>query len=219
MTKAILFDMDGVIIDSEPIHRKAFYQAFKTLKIDVDSSVYESFTGQSTINVCQKLCEMYQPKISPEDFVELKRTFFYDIFDNDPTVHLIDGVFELIKNYSKNGLKLVIASSASMKNINSVFNRFGLNDYFIGKISGADLKESKPNPEIFEKAAKMTGFSKEECLVIEDSTNGIQAAYNANIFCVAFKSPHSKNQNYSKANLVINNFKDIYFDKLQNIKT
>lgn len=217
MIKAILFDMDGVIIDSEPIHRKAFYKAFKKLNIRVPEAVYESFTGQSTINVCQKLCKMYQPNISPEDFVKLKRTLYYDIFDNDPTVHLINGVLELIKNYAQNGLKLVVASSAAMESIHKVFERFELNRYFIGKISGADLKESKPNPEIFIKAAEMTGFSKKECMVIEDSTNGIQAAHSANIFCIAFKSPHSKNQDYSKAKVTIDNFKDIYFDKLNNM--
>lgn len=217
MIKAVLFDMDGIIIDSEPIHQKAFYSAFKELKLTVPKAFYESFTGKSTINVCQQLCEEYNLSISPEDFVQLKRNYFYKIFDNDPTVSLIDGVLELIQNYNENGLKLVVASSSAMKNINRVFDRFDLNKYFTGKISGADLKESKPNPEIFIKAAEMTGFSKKECMVIEDSTCGIQAAYSADIFCVAFKSPNSKNQVYSKANLVIDDYKDIYFKNLKNI--
>lgn len=130
---------------------------------------------------------------------------------------MIDGVLDLIKNYHENGLTLVLGSSASMSGINMIFERFDLNQYFKSKLSGADLKQSKPHPEIFIKAAEATGFKKEECLVIEDSTNGIEAAKSAGIFCIGYDSFHSKNQDYSKADMLINNFKDIYFDKLKAI--
>jgi len=109
---------------------------------------------------------------------------------------------------------MVLASSASMGTINAIFNRFELNNYFIAKLSGADLKASKPHPEIFIKAAIASGYSKNECLVIEDSTNGIKAAKSAGIFCVAFKSPHSKNQEYTAATKIISNFEEIRFNKI-----
>ncbi|MBS9766868.1 MAG: HAD family phosphatase [Flavobacteriaceae bacterium] len=217
MIKAVLFDMDGVIIDSEPIHRKAYFQMFSEVGIDVPEEEYESYTGKSTISICEKLCANYKLPQTPEELVAIKRKYFYDIFDNDPSVHLIEGVLALIQNYYENGLKLVLASSASMRNINSVFKRFDLDKYFIGKVSGAELKESKPHPEIFEKASEMTGFSRKECMVIEDSTNGIQASHSAGVFCVAFKSPHSEGQNYDLANLVISDFKEIYYEKLEGI--
>ena len=101
-----------------------------------------------------------------------------------------------------------------MTSINQIFDRFDLNKYFVAKLSGGDLKESKPHPEIFIKAAEASGFSKEECIVIEDSTNGIEAAKGAGIFCVGYDSFHSKNQNYSKADLVIKDFKEIEFRKI-----
>ena len=81
----------------------------------------------------------------------------------------------------------------------------------MGKFSGADLERSKPHPEIFIKAAEHTGCSKSECMVIEDSTNGIKAAHSANIFCTAFKSPHSSGQDYTLSDLVISDFKEIQF--------
>ena len=112
----------------------------------------------------------------------------------------------------------MLASSASMDNINMIFKKFDLDQYFKAKISGADLKASKPNPEIFEKAAKLTGHSKKKCLVIEDATNGIIAAKSAGIFCIAFDGGHSKNQDYGKADLVINKFESIYLEKLKSIK-
>lgn len=110
-----------------------------------------------------------------------------------------------------------MASSASMPNINRIFKRFDLDKYFSGKFSGADLRQSKPHPEIFQKAAKFTGFNKNECMVIEDSTNGIKAASSAGIFCVGYQSLHSHGQDYSKANMVISEFSDIYYQRIKNI--
>ena len=127
---------------------------------------------------------------------------------------MIDGVLDLIKHYHQNGLTLILASSASMNNINMIFEKFDLDKYFKSKISGADLRASKPHPEIFEKATKLTDFSKEECFVIEDATNGIIAAKKAGLYCVAFKGIDSKNQDYSQADKVVTDFKEIYINKL-----
>ncbi|WP_298343927.1 HAD family phosphatase [uncultured Algibacter sp.] len=217
MLKAVIFDMDGVIIDSEPMHNKAYHDMFDEVGIDVSSELYESFTGQSTINICKRLCDHFDLKEAPETLVALKRKHYKQFFDSNSDLGLIDGVLDLIKNYYNNGLTLVLASSAAMTSINQIFDRFDLNQYFVAKLSGGDLKQSKPHPEIFIKAAEATGFSKEECIVIEDSTNGVEAAKAAGIYCVGFDSFHSKNQDYSKANTVITDFKDIYFDKAVNL--
>jgi HAD superfamily hydrolase (TIGR01549 family) len=150
--------------------------------------------------------------------VESKRKYFKSLFENGHELTLIDGVLDLIKHYKQNDITLILASSASMDNINMIFKKFDLDQYFKTKISGADLKASKPHPEIFEKAAKLSGKLKKECLVIEDATNGIIAAKSAGIFCVAFDGGLSKNQNYSKADLVINEFETIYLEKLKSIK-
>ena len=86
------------------------------------------------------------------------------------------------------------------------------------KLSGADLRASKPHPEIFIKAAKASGYDQKHCVVIEDSTNGIAAANAAGIYCIGFKSPHSKNQNYTKASKIITDFSEISYHKLQALK-
>jgi len=100
-----------------------------------------------------------------------------------------------------------------MTTINNVFSRFDLNQFFTAKLSGADLKASKPHPEIFIKAAKASGYKKNECIVIEDSTNGIKAAYDAGIYCIGFESVNSKNQDYTLANKVISDFTEITYVK------
>lgn len=214
MIKAVIFDMDGVIVNSEPLHKKAYYNMFKDFKLDVSESLYESFTGKSTYSICEQLCLKFNLSITPYELVNSKRKHFKYIFENDKSFKMIDGAFELIKDYYKNNLKLVLASSASMLTINKVFEKFDLDKFFVAKISGADLKQSKPNPEIFLKAAKISGHNKKDCIVIEDSTNGIIAANSAGIFCVGYKSKNSLNQNYSLADLVISNFNQICFKEI-----
>ena len=213
MLKAVLFDMDGVIVDTEPLHRKAYHQMFKDVNIEVDEEMFSSFTGQSTINICKLLVDRFGLSQTPEDLVALKRKSYKNYFENDG-LELIDGVLERIKDYHANGVNLVLASSASMTGINQIFERFDLNQYFSSKFSGADLEKSKPHPEIFLKAAASTGFDKSECMVIEDSTNGIKAAKAASIYCVAFKSPHSEHQDYHLADKVISSFKEISYTKI-----
>ena len=217
MLKAVLFDMDGVIVDTEPLHYKAYHHMFEDVNIDVSDALYQSFTGESTLSICKQLIEQFKIPLCPQTMMDLKREHFKYLFDNGDSLDLIDGVLDVIKDYHNSGLKLVLASSASMPNINRIFRRFALDQYFVAKLSGADLKASKPHPEIFINAAKASGYSKRECMVIEDSTNGITAAKAAGIYCVGFKSPHSKNQDYSKADLVISNFEEIAFNAVQKV--
>ncbi|QDP84884.1 HAD family phosphatase [Chryseobacterium sp. SNU WT5] len=214
--KAVLFDMDGVIVDTEPLHRRAYFQMFKDLNIEVSEELYTSFTGASTKKVCNTVIEKFQLQKSHEELAFIKRKYFKDYFYNDADFHLITGVRNLIENYFANGIKLLLASSASMTTINMVFEKFELEKYFIGKISGADLKESKPHPEIFLLASEIADEPKENCMIIEDSTNGIIAAHSAGIFCTAYKSEHSVGQNYEKANLVISDFSEIEVEKMKN---
>ena len=214
MLKAVIFDMDGVIVNSEPLHRKAYFDMFEEFNLNVSNRLYESFTGKSTSAICKELCKIFDLSISHEKLMLSKRKHFKTIFDNDPEFQMIDGALSLIKNYFYNNLTLILASSASMTNINRIFKKFDLDKFFKAKISGADLKESKPNPEIFIKAAKLSGFNKSECIVIEDSTNGVIASKSAGIYCIGFNSPNSKNQNYDKADLVVSNFNEIRFNYL-----
>lgn len=213
MLKAVIFDMDGVIVDSEPLHRMAYYEVFRALQIDVSDTLYESFTGQATLSVCKQLCTLFRLQQSPETLVALKRQHFKRAFGNSINFALIEGALELIKDYYSNGLTLVLASSASRFSIDRIFSHFQLDPYFKAKLSGAELKASKPHPEIFINALKASGVDQSECMVIEDSTNGIEAAKAAGLFCVGFDSFHSKNQDYSKADLVVSNFRALAFKK------
>ena len=217
MVKAVLFDMDGVIVDTEPVHHFAYHQHFKQLNIIVSDETYASFTGNSTRNTFQKLKEKFNLVEEVEDLILTKRNLFNDAFDSKEDLYLIEGVEELIKDLHANGIQLIVASSASNVTINRVFTRFNLHQYFTHIVSGEDFPKSKPHPAIFEHAASLSIAPKENCIVIEDSTNGIQAAVSAGIFCVGYDSFHSKDQDLSKANIIIRHFNELNFEKVRDL--
>ena len=211
MLQTVIFDMDGVIVDTEPVHNYAYYQHFKLLGIEVSEEMFATFTGNSTKNVFEKIKDHFGVIEDTTTLVEKKRSLFNAAFDTKEDLFLLEGVENLIKQLHKNGIQLILASSSSKVTISRVFNRFNLHPYFSHIISGEDFQQSKPNPAIFLEAVRLSNSKKENCIVIEDSTNGIKAAHAAGIFCVGYRSINSKKQDYSLANVVIDNFEELDF--------
>jgi HAD superfamily hydrolase (TIGR01509 family) len=216
MIQTVIFDMDGVIVDTENVHRYAYHKQFDELGIEVPEEMYTSFTGLSTRNTFQILKDYFQLENEVEDMILRKRAIFNDAFDSKEDLALLDGVEDLIKDFHKNGMQLIVASSASNVTINRVFTRFGLHQYFTDIVSGEDFPKSKPDPAIFLHAASLSTAPKENCIVIEDSTNGVRAAKAAHIFCVGYNSLHSKDQDLSEADVVINHFDELNYEIVSN---
>ena len=217
MIKTVIFDMDGVIVDTEPVHHYAYNKHFKQLNIDVSPEMYASFTGNSTKNIFERIKEQFNLEEDVQTLVETKRNLFNDAFDSKEDLYLLDGVEDLIKDLYTNGMQLVLASSSATVTINRIFNRFGLYKYFTHIVSGEDFPKSKPHPAIFLKAAELSQTPVENCIVIEDSTNGIKAANAAGIYCIGYDSFHSKMQDYSLADKVIKDFKELNYENIRAI--
>lgn len=218
MIKTVIFDMDGVIVDTEPVHHYAFNEHFRQLNIEITPELYASFTGNSTKNIFERLKVQFNLEHDVDHLVETKRNLFNDAFDKKDDLYLLHGVEDLIKDLHSNGMQLILASSSAKVTINRIFTRFGLHKYFTHIVSGEDFPKSKPHPAIFLKAAELSNTPVENCIVIEDSTNGIKAAHAAGIYCVGYDSFHSKMQDYSLANMVISNFNELNYSKIVNIK-
>lgn len=218
MIQTVIFDMDGVIVDTEPVHHYAYFQHFDELNIKVSQELFTTYMGNSTRNTFQKLKQTFDLEHDVEDLILRKRTLFNDAFDKKEDLILLKGVEKLIKDLYHNGMQLILASSASKVTIDRVFKRFELYPYFSHIISGEDFPKSKPHPAIFEHAVSLSKTSKENCIVIEDSTNGIIASNAAGIFCIGYNSVNSKMQNLSLANKVIQHFDELNFEKIRSIK-
>lgn len=214
MIRTVIFDMDGVIVDTEPVHHYAYNQQFKQLGITISPELYASFTGNSTKNIFERLKEHFDLNQEVPELVATKRQLFNEAFDNKEDLYLLDGVEDLIKELYANGMQLVLASSSAHVTIERIFNRFKLHQYFSHIVSGEDFPKSKPHPAIFLKAAELAQTPVSECIVIEDSTNGIMAAKAAGIYCIGYDSFHSKMQDYSLADQIITSFSELNYEKI-----
>jgi len=211
--------MDGVLVNSEPLHHEVSLLHYKDLNIEVSNEVFATFTGNSNKMIYQKLKDKFELPFEIEDMIVAKNKLFVEAFDKKEDLHLMPGVKDLIIDLHKNGMQLIVASSSEMEIIDKIFERFDLNQYFTHKVSGNDFPESKPNPAIFLKAASHSKAQIKECVIIEDSTNGIKAAKAAGIFCIAYKSEGVDSQDQSLADVIIYDYKDLNFEKIRNINS
>ena len=209
--------MDGVLVNSEPLHHQVCKVQFKDLNIEVSNELFATFTGSSNKMIYQKLKTKFQLQEDVSELIAEKNRLFVNAFKSDSTHDLIDGVKELIVDLHQKGMQIIVASSSEMEIINAIFDRFDLHTYFSYKVSGADFPESKPNPAIFLKAVELSGNSPSECVIIEDSTNGIKAANAAGVYCIAYKASGVDSQNQSLADKIIYNYKELNYDTIREI--
>lgn len=201
--------MDGVIIDSEPIHITSEKEIFNSLGISLSDEEHHSFVGTTSELMWGKLKSKFDLPLSVSELVDLNTACFMKNLENRITIEPILGILNLIKQLNNNGFILVIASSSLNSQISFILNKLKISHYFQSIISGNDVKQGKPNPEIFLKAAESIHLAPECCVVIEDSYNGVMAAKNANMKCIGFKNPNSGNQDLSKVDIEIRSFKEL----------
>jgi HAD superfamily hydrolase (TIGR01509 family) len=204
--EAIIFDMDGVIIDSEPIHLEIVKEITREHSLKISDAELQSYVGSSTLEMWADLVQRYGVDAAAESLANLTKdriTAHYKSIDSLPDV---SGVKDLIKKSEQTVRKLALASSSSMEHINIVLDKLKLDSYFTRRVSGADLARSKPDPMIFMKASELLETSPSSCLVIEDSYNGVTAAKAAGMTCIGYKNEHSGNQDLSRADLIIDDF-------------
>lgn len=216
MLKAIIFDMDGVLIDSEPVHKQANAMLMEALGLPFDEQYYAQFVGSTTTYMWDKMIRDFSITHTPDELMAMSDGYVKEIngaagYPEIPAVgDLIRG---LVKMKAQKDLKLAVASSSQMSRITYVLECMGLSDAFDGIVSGIQVAHPKPAPDTFLKAAELLGVSPQECLVIEDSWNGMKAAKAAGMVCVGFENPliPMEEQNMEYADYVIQGFADIDF--------
>jgi beta-phosphoglucomutase-like phosphatase (HAD superfamily) len=208
MITTILFDMDGVIIDSEPTHQQLEFEMFAELGLNISNEEHQAYVGTSSNDVWTKIGERHQLNKTPEELLLYGREKYWEALANGQ-VPLVTGVLDLIDYFVKNKYKIHVASSATRPTVDKVLEYFDLGKIFKYRIGGDEVARSKPEPEIFLKSANQSNSIPENCLVIEDSRNGLKAAKSAGMFCIGYANPGTGAQDLSIADLVVNSLEEI----------
>ncbi|ATA68986.1 HAD family hydrolase [Capnocytophaga cynodegmi] len=215
--KYFIFDMDGVLVDSEPMHCQIIYEVFQQLEIQFPKSyIEETLTGMSAIPMWEKIKKDALLSKSAEELLQFHRTYFYERFE-EIEVTEVEGVKNVIQKLKNHGFSLALASSSSRKLIDYFTKKIHISHFFDVIMSGDDVKFSKPFPEIFTKVAQWYQADSKNFWVLEDSKNGVQAAKSAGMNCIGFKNPNSGNQDLSKSDLLIHSMNDITDDFIENL--
>jgi HAD superfamily hydrolase (TIGR01509 family) len=190
---------------------------FEELNIRVSFEEHCSYVGTSSQNMWDAIIKKHGVTDQPGELMRKEYGLYTEYLRNANDLQPIDGVMELIYNLHENNFNLVLASSSRMETINTILKRFELTDLFIAKISGSELAHSKPHPEIFLRAAQLIKSEPKECIVIEDSKNGVAAAKAAGMKCIGFLNPSSGDQNLKSADMIIRSFNEVNADLIKRL--
>jgi beta-phosphoglucomutase family hydrolase len=216
MLEAVIFDMDGVLIDSEPFHLVVNEKIFANLGINLSEDEYHSFIGTTHKDMWSMIKKRYNlPQPVPE-LVNMQVSGNINYIKTEE-IEAIDGVINLISEIKKENIKIGIASSSPTEVIELVTKKLGISNYFSAIVGGEEIKRGKPSPDIFLKASKRLNSKPSDCIVIEDSKNGVLAAKAARMKCIGFNNPNSGNQDLTKADLIIDNYDTLNVGNLKNL--
>lgn len=184
--KAVLFDMDGVIFDTEREYLKEWNKIFEKYGYEMKKEIYVSVMGRGRKKVKEIFKENFGDDLPIEEMYIEKDKMLKEAIENNE-VPLKQGALELLEFLKKNEYKTALATSAKKDRVKSQVNHAKINNLFDAIVCADDIVNSKPNPEIFLKAAEKVNVKPENCIVIEDSEAGIRAAFNAGMIAFHVK--------------------------------
>lgn len=205
--KAVIFDMDGVIVDSEPLYEQHLQAFLVKLGVSEPELLEVNLKGVSSRDTSKLLIKTFQLEYEVDELVTVSRKAYLDHINSLEKLPSIPGAVEFVKHLSKSGFSLALASSASAKRIDLFLTKLGLKLYFPVIACGDDVNRSKPAPDIFLLAAQKLGVKPANCIVVEDAQNGVRAAKAAGMKCIAYAGSDHNSDDLSEADLVVKDFK------------
>lgn len=212
MRPGIIFDMDGVIIDSEPLHRRAVRILLSRYKVSITDQELHAFAGNDATQLLKGLIRRYRLSVDFSTLINqhqqnVERVFATSTIPETPAV-------DLIRLLHEKEIPLALASSSHRQLIQLVLAHLDLTECFQVIIGGDEVERGKPFPDIYIEAARRLKRNPAFCLAIEDSKNGVQSAKDAGCFCVGYVNPNSGNQDLERADKIVRDFSSLRPDRL-----
>ncbi len=208
--RAVLFDMDGLIVDTEPIHFAAFRTYMSRFGVDMPESMMAEFIGYSDVENLMDLKEKYKVEESLDRMVIERRAIYLELVKTLP-IKVFPGFWEFSAKARERGLKLAVVSSASAEQVKIVLSRLFEHRpqegpparYFDAIVTGDDVEHNKPAPDVYLEGARRLSIAPEHCLALEDSPPGVKSASTAGMFVVAIPNEYTCKLSFPGAQAVV----------------
>ena len=213
MNFVVLFDMDGVIVDSNPFHKIAFEQFLARYQISLTDEQLKAHVYGKTNK--EAMPYIFKKELSPTELderAEEKEAIFRGIYKKD--IQPVEGLVPFLQMLKAQGVPTAVGTSAPTANLHFILDSLHLKPYFDALLDSTHVTHGKPDPEIYLKSAQELGVEPKHCLVIEDSLAGVQAGLNAGMKVMGITTTHTAEE-LSKTHLIIHNFVGLTTEKLQ----
>jgi len=190
--KAVIFDMDGVIVDSEPQYQRVEMEIVKRFDDSVTPNHFREYTGIDSVTMWARIRERFDLPQTAEELCREEERLMRQYYQSGE-LKVIEPTVSLIKSAHEAGYRTGIASASGKENIAAVLRRLGIGDYVDAAVSGSEVPRHKPHPDIYLHTAHILGVRPEECVVIEDSPAGVSAARAAGMRVIRYAAGSSPN--------------------------
>ena len=180
MIKAIIFDMDGLMIDSERVTFECYQERLKDMNLTMDEEFYKTLLGKPIKGIYQRFYDVYGNDFPIENVIQDVHQLMAERFETEG-VPVKKGLVELLHYLKDNNYKTIVATSSNRDRVDTILAQAKITEFFDDSICGDEVTKGKPNPEVFLKSCQKLGVNVDEAIVLEDSEAGIQASYDANI--------------------------------------
>ncbi|MBN1775086.1 MAG: HAD family phosphatase [Clostridiales bacterium] len=208
MIEAVIFDMDGVLLDSEPLHDQTNLEILAAYGVNADKTVTNPYVGRASEALWDAMIERFKLPAKPEELIARQWEMVIRHLPESGICES-DGLTELLDHIARKGLRATVASSSKVGFVRAVFDHLKLWDRMEGFTGGDEVKHGKPSPDIYRKAAEKIGVSPRNCLAVEDSTAGVLSAKAAGMITVGYVNPTSEGQDISAADRVVGDLREI----------
>ena len=180
MIKAIIFDMDGLMIDSERVTFECYQERLKDMNLTMDEEFYKTLLWKPIKGIYQRFYDVYGNDFPIEKVIQDVHQLMAERFETEG-VPVKKGLVELLHYLKDNNYKTIVATSSNRDRVDKILAQAKITEFFDDSICGDEVTKGKPNPEVFLKSCQKLGVNVDEAIVLEDSEAGIQASYDANI--------------------------------------
>ena len=180
MIKAIIFDMDGLMIDSERVTFECYQERLKDMNLTMDEEFYKTLLGKPIKGIYQRFYDVYGNDFPIQNVIQDVHQLMAERFETEG-VPVKKGLVELLHYLKDNNYKTIVATSSNRDRVDKILAQAKITEFFDDSICGDEVTKGKPNPEVFLKSCQKLGVNVDEAIVLEDSEAGIQASYDANI--------------------------------------